>query len=340
MSRKINMKFIESETLELKKSTSEIKEAIISIVSILNKHQHGELFFGIKNNGAVAGQNITEKTIRDVSKSFADHIEPKIYPHINRFVIDGKTCIKVRFKGNDIPYFAYGRAYIRVADEDRQLSAKELEVLIIRKNKDKLRWDTGICKEAKITDISAKKVKSFLKGLGLKYDTVSNALEKLRLMSDGKLLNTAVILFAKKPQAFLPNARLRCAIFGTTDTSFTIGMKLEGLRRIDVPEIDKAAFREAIINAFCHRDYREFDSVNIAVFKDRVEIRSPGLLYGGLTIETIRTKMVSERRNELIAEMLHRVHFIEKWGRGIKLILSKEPDAEFSEVGTKFITTF
>ena len=50
--------------------------------------------------------------------------------------------------------------------------------------------------------------------------------------------------------------------------------------------------------------------------------------------------MVSERRNELIAEMLHRVHFIEKWGRGIKLILFKEPDTEFSEVGTKFITTF
>ena len=105
MSRKINMQFIESETLELKKSTSEIKEAIISIVSILNKHQHGELFFGIKNNGAVTGQNITEKTIRDVSKSIADHNEPKIYPHINRLVIDGKTCIKVRFKGNDIPCF-------------------------------------------------------------------------------------------------------------------------------------------------------------------------------------------------------------------------------------------
>ena len=38
--------------------------------------------------------------------------------------------------------------------------------------------------------------------------------------------------------------------------------------------------------------------------------------------------------------MFHRVHFIEKWGRGIKLILSNEPDARFSEVGTKFITTF
>ena len=61
MSRDINMKFIESETLELKKSTSEIKEAVISISSILNKHQHGELYFGIKNSGDVTGQNITEK---------------------------------------------------------------------------------------------------------------------------------------------------------------------------------------------------------------------------------------------------------------------------------------
>ena len=85
MNREINMKFIESETLELKKSTSEIKEANISIAAILNKHQHGELFFGIKNNGIVAGQNVTEKTIRDVSKSIADHIEPKIYPHIEKW---------------------------------------------------------------------------------------------------------------------------------------------------------------------------------------------------------------------------------------------------------------
>jgi len=57
-------------------------------------------------------------------------------------------------------------------------------------------------------------------------------------------------------------------------------MRVEGMRRIDVPEIDKDAFREAIINAFCHGDYYEHDSVNIAVFKDRLEVRSPGGLYG------------------------------------------------------------
>lgn len=79
-------------------------------------------------------------------------------------------------------------------------------------------------------------------------------------------------------------------------------MRLEDLKRIDVPEITNEAIREAVINAFCHRDYYEYDSVNVAISKNRVEIRNKSLLYDGLTIEQIKTEMVSERRNELIAE--------------------------------------
>ena len=71
-----------------------------------------------------------------------------------------------------------------------------------------------------------------------------------------------------------------------------------------------------------------------------MEIRNKGLLYGGLTIEQIKTEMVSERRNELIAEIFHEIHWIEKWGRGISLILSTEPEADFKEVGNQFIVTF
>lgn len=355
----------ESEFLELKKSTSELKEGMISIVSILNKHQKGELYFGVRNNGDVVGQTITEKTIRDISKSISDHIEPKIFPIIKEVVLEGKKCIHVEFSGNNIPYYAFGRAYIRVGDEDKQLSAKELEKMILDKNKEKMAWDKEICKEAKISDINVEKVKWFLKKAGKSFDNVENSLKKLGLLSRGKLLNTAVILFAKNPENFFPNAKLRCAVFGKTTAvtidmqQFTgdlftliekaekyilenihIGMRVEGLYRIDVPEIDKEAFREAIINAFCHRNYYLYDSVNIAIFKDRLEIRNPGLLYGGLTIERIKKEEVSERRNELLAEMFHQIHFVEKWGRGISLILSKEPETEFKEVGRQFIITF
>ena len=360
------MRFKESETLELKRSTSELKEAVISIASIVNKHQKGELYFGIRNDGAIIGQDVTERTLREISKAISDHIEPKIYPKVKEIHLDNKKCIHVDFSGNNVPYYAYGRAYIRVGDENRQLSAKELERLILEKNKDKLRWDKEICKEADISDISIKRLKWFLKEAGKEYRSVENSLDKLGLAKGRNILNAAAILFGKNPQRLFPNAKLRCAVFATADThtiidrqefegnlfyliekaeeyilkNIHIGMRLEGLRRIDVPEIDKDAFREAIINAFCHRDYYEYDSVNIAVFKDRLEIRSPGGLYGGLTIEQIRKERVSKRRNEVIAAMFHEVHFVEKWGRGISLILSKEPTADFKEVAGMFITTF
>jgi len=119
-----------------------------------------------------------------------------------------------------------------------------------------------------------------------------------------------------------------------------IGMRVDGLRRVDIPEINKEAFREAIVNALCHRDYWKFDSVNVAVFKDRVEVRSPGLLYGDFTIDKIKQENVSERRNELISKLFYDVHYVENWGRGISKILSLEPDTDFKEVGTHFITVF
>ncbi|MCK4468497.1 MAG: putative DNA binding domain-containing protein, partial [Desulfobacterales bacterium] len=360
------MRFKESEILELKRSTSELKEALIAISAILNKHQRGELYFGIKNDGTVVGQMISDKTLRNIAKAIGDHIEPEIFPVIQNVNLRGKECIHVTFHGNEIPYFAYGRAYIRVGTSNRHLSAKEIENVILEKSSGLLRWDNKPCSDASISDISVQKLKLFLKTCGLSYKDKENSLDKLGLIKNGKLLNAAFILFGKKPEKIFPNAKLRCAVFGRTDTAFIIdrqeftgdlfhliekaeayimehihiGMKLDGLYRVDVPEIDRNAFREAIINAFCHRDYYEYDSVNIAIFKDRVEIRSPGGLFGGLTIEQITKEMISKRRNELIAEMFHRVHFVEKWGRGIRLILSKEPETVFSEVANIFFTTF
>ena len=122
------MKFKESETREFKKSTSELKEAVISIAAMLNKHGRGEVYFGIKNDGSAAGQPASEKTLREVSRAIGENIEPKIYPQVKFQKIQGKLCICVKFKGADAPYFAYGRVYMRVADEDRQVSAKQLEM--------------------------------------------------------------------------------------------------------------------------------------------------------------------------------------------------------------------
>ena len=119
-----------------------------------------------------------------------------------------------------------------------------------------------------------------------------------------------------------------------------IGMRLEGLYRVDVPEISMAALREAIINAFCHRDYRDPDYVQVAIFKNRVEIRNPGGLYDGLTMEEMRGGNVSRRRNPLIADLFRRIHMVEGWGRGMPLILENAPSVQFRQIAGLFIASF
>ncbi len=350
----------ETETIEYKKSLAELKEGLISIVAILNKHKHGELWFGIRNDGKAVGVEANEKTLRDISQSIAAHIEPRIYPTVEIASRDGAACIKVTFKGKEAPYFAYGRAYMRVADEDRQISAKELENLILAKNRDLLHWDSETV-TAGFDDLDDAKLKRFVERAGLTWDTPANALEKLGLIKEGRLLNAAPLFFARTAPM-----QLRCAVFATTDSAtiidrhdfdgdilelieeaqkyilknIHIGMRLKGLYREDVPEISSEAMREAIINAFCHRDYRDPDYVQIAVFKNRVEIRSPGGLYDDMTIEKMMHGNVSKRRNPLIANLLRRIQMVEAWGRGMPLILKNAPNVDFREISHIFIASF
>ena len=349
----------ESETVELKKSLAELKQGLVSMTAILNKHQAGTLWFGVRNNGAIAGINVNEKTLRDLSQSISAHIEPKIFPRISEVAIDGKQCIKIEFAGDETPYFAYGRAVMRVADEDRQLSVKQLKDLIAAQSRESLRWDNQPSKFT-LGDLDSDKIKRFVARAKLSWDTPENALSKLELIKDGTLLNPARLFFGIKP------IQLRCAVFMTTESStiidrhdfdgdilelieeaqkyilknIHIGMRLEGLRRVDVPEIAVEALREAIINAFCHRDYYDPDYIQMAIFKDRVEIRNPGTLYGNLTIEDLRKGNVSQRRNPLIADLFRRIEMVEAWGRGMPLILKYAPDVVFREIGSLFIVAF
>lgn len=361
---KIALKLKESETIEFKKSIAELNDSLKSISSILNKHQKGELYFGLKNDGSPVKNSISEKTLRDISQAISNKIEPRIYPTITTVQLNGIEVIKVSFEGNHIPYSAEGRYFIRVADEDKQLSAAELKKLLFTSKN--FKWDSGINQSATLKDIDIKKVKEFCRRAEIDYTNLEDILESLNLFSNKRLTNAAVILFGKNPVKYFFNARLMCAVFAANNTAtildqkeftgdlFTlikeaelyilknihIGMEVEGLYRKDIPEINQEALREAIINAFIHRDYTELDFVSVGVFKNRVEIRNPGGLLGGLQIKDIVKRHISKRRNELLADILSRAHFVERKGRGISLILGKEPTATFEEIAEIFITTF
>lgn len=84
MAQKLFSLGLEDEQTEFKKSTGEMKEAMISIAAILNKHQSGKLYFGVRNDGTVIGQEINDETLRFVSQAIGCHISPTIYPSIRK----------------------------------------------------------------------------------------------------------------------------------------------------------------------------------------------------------------------------------------------------------------
>ena len=95
--------------------------------------------------------------------------------------------------------------------------------------------------------------------------------------------------------------------------------RIESLRRQNIPEYPIEALREAITNAVMHRDwFLQGANVFVELYADRIEVISPGSLPKGVTLTDLGHK--SLRRNPLVADLLHRIDFIEKAGTGIRRI--------------------
>ncbi len=123
-----------------------------------------------------------------------------------------------------------------------------------------------------------------------------------------------------------------------------LGATIDGIVRKDRYELPPESIREAIINSVCHRCYLDHSCVQIAIYDNRVEITSPGMLYGGLTMEQAMAGR-SKIRNVCIAEVFSRMGIIEQWGTGIQRMIQgcreygvREP--EFIDMGDAFRVNF
>lgn len=99
----------------------------------------------------------------------------------------------------------------------------------------------------------------------------------------------------------------------------------EAQSRVDKPDYADRAVTEAIVNALIHRDYIMVGSeIHMDMFDDRLVIQSPGGMYDGRAIQDrdIRT-IGSARRNPVIADLFHRMKFMERRGSGLTKILNE-----------------
>ena len=92
-----------------------------------------------------------------------------------------------------------------------------------------------------------------------------------------------------------------------------------GLFRVPIPEFDKRAVREAIVNAFSHRDYSRLGRVRIAIDDEGMIVSNPGGFIEGLNINNLLTAE-PHGRNPQLADSLKRIGLAERTGRGIDRI--------------------
>ena len=340
----------ETEQIEYKKSTGELKEGIISIVAMLNKHEKGELYFGVKNNGDVIGQEISESTLRDISQAVSNHIKPVIYPVIETKSYGDKEVVYVRFEGNRAPYLAYNIPRIRVADEDKVMDQETYDDMLRLRGDSTKAWELQVS-EYTISDIVESDFQSYLrkaKEVGrIEFESGEPAvvLDKLELLAkDGEhLLNAGAVLFCSSSMNDVQMAKFATDVKATftdirrEDRGSIIGLSkvcvqyildamdwkadIIGLKRVETPEIPVEAVREAVINSYGHRMYNNNQCNEIDVFKNRIEIHTTGGFPQGHTPEEFLSgDKKAIRRNKLITGVLYFSKDMETFATGLKRI--------------------
>ena len=338
----------ETEQIEFKKSTGELKEGVISIASILNKHGCGKLYFGVKNDGTVIGQDINDTTLRTVSQAISNHLRPAVYPTIAKKQYGDRTIILVEFEGTQQPYLAYNVPRIRVADEDLVMEQSVYENMMRKRDNISYSWESQRSKY-KVSDIDQKIFKSYLKKakkvgrISFENDDPADVMTKLEL-SDGEwLLNAGAALFvdcginelqmakfaSDERLTFTDIRRFTGPILDLADKAVqyvidAMDWRVEfdgSLERKEIPEIPVDAIREAVINSFGHRLVESGQSVEVAVYRSFIEIYSPGKFPDGMTPEMfIREIRKPIRRNPLITRTLYYSKDMESFATGLKRI--------------------
>ena len=346
----------EDEVTEFKKTTGELNAGMISISAILNKHKKGTLYFGLKNDGAPYPFTITDSTVRDISRKIFESIRPQIFPTISTERIDGTEVIRVEFSGSDVPYSAFGKYYIRTADEDRELTPGELRKVMINQEYEE-NWENHISNET-LEDVCEKTLKKFFEAAVLcgrlpemEYDK-KQLLEKLGVLSGTRLTNAGKVLFSKnKPITlnravfasehkitFLDIAKVDGNIFQLIDAAMNyivrnIRWRAEfgesNTQRKEIPEIPVEALREAVINSFVHARYDIAVNHEIDVFSNRITIINPGSFANSYTpLDFVNKDIHSYLRNEIIAKVLYLCKDVETFGSGFRRIYSACEDAK------------
>ena len=364
----------ENEKIEFKEN-AKTNTYIRTVVAFANGNGGKIVFGVKDNGEIVGVENefeVMDGIINAISDSCYPMIVPDISLHTleNKTAvlveIEGgkKKPYYLKSKGMQKGTYIRSGATTRIIEEDYVLK----ELVLEGENK---YFDQQVCHGESISDEEIEKFCEWLEKLARKNSETDT---KIKKVTRSTLLSWKV-LEEKNDEIFPTNAyillsgkenwevsrKIQCGVFkGETRSIFVDKREFEGsiitqlekaykyvlekinlssdivgIYRVDKYEIPPKSIRELIANAIIHRSYLEQNDIQVALYDNRLEITSPGMLLSGVNVKRMK-EGYSKLRNRAIASVFAYINIIEKWGSGIPRIMNEL--AEYGLEEPEFIT--
>jgi ATP-dependent DNA helicase RecG len=329
----------------------------------MSNFEGGFIIIGIEDKtGDIIGLNF--KAIEAVNNLLfnwaSNNIKPAITIFTETVLVEQKNVLVVTVpKGIDKPYCDKDMVFwIKSAANKRRVSPEELRRLY--QSVGKLYAERQPIEESSIADLDTQLFNDFYQA---RYQEPVNELElnrlleNLRLIKNHKLTLAGAILFGKNNDIILPEFYISAVWFwgnelitdeyrssrnltGHLNRQFedALNFMLSTLRHVQadrdfnsvgIPEIPKIVLAELMVNALIHRDYFINDSIKLFVFDNRIEIKSPGKLPNGLSVEDIKRGIQRRSRNVVLTSFANDILPYRGIGSGILKSLQLYPRIHF-----------
>ena len=314
----------------------------------------GVIIVGVRDDGSCASLPIDDELLNRLANIRGEgDVLPLPSMTVQRRVIRGCEIAVVAVEPSaDTPVRYRGRVWVRVGPSVREGSVEDERRLGERRRAADLPFDMRPVAGAAIEDLDLRTAREHYLANAIAPDVLErntrpleHQLRSLRLVREDTPTWGAILAFGEDPQAWVPGAYLQfLRIDGTEVTAPILDQKkLTGrlddlLRRLDelldlnisvrtevagvvrekrLPDYPNDALRQLAHNAVMHRSYEGTNTpVRIRWFTDRVEIVSPGGLYGRITPENFGTGD-TDYRNPLLAEIMNHLGFAQRFGLGV-----------------------
>ena len=351
----------ESEKTEFKEN-AKTNTYIKTVVAFANGNGGKIVFGVKDNKEIVGVENefeVMDGIINAISDNCYPMIVPDISLHTleNKTVIlveiEGgkKKPYYLKSKGVQKGTYIRSGATTRIIEEDYVLK----ELVLEGENK---YFDQQVCHGESVSDEEIEKFCEWLEKLARKNsenDTEIRKITRNTLLSwkvleekNGRIFPTNAYILLSGKENWEVSRKIQCGVFkGETRSIFVdkkefegsiimqlekayqyvlekinLGSDIVGIYRVDKYEIPPKSIREVIANAVIHRSYLEPNDIQVALYDNRLEITSPGMLLSGVNVKRMK-EGYSKLRNRAIASVFAYVNIIEKWGSGIPRIMNE-----------------